>query len=133
MNYCFNCGAELMDKDQKFCIKCGIDLREYKQRRENFNKYSRKKYEPLKGESYNDYLERINSPIKDKIAADEEMESESAIHKDYDPLKSIRESKMIFPEEEMEELVETYEIKTEIFYLPCVQALTLSEPHFLHL
>ena len=111
MNYCFNCGAELMDKDQKFCIKCGIDLREYKQRRENFNKDSRKKYEALKCESYNDYLERINSPIKDKIAADEEMESESAIHKDYAPLKWIRGAKMMFPAEEMEELVETYEIK----------------------
>ena len=113
MNYCHNCGAKLIEPDQKFCIKCGIDLREYNQRREKFNKDSRKKYEPLEGESYNDYLERINSPMKDNIATEEEIERESVIHKDYDPLKSMRESEIIYPKEEREEVEETIEIASE--------------------
>lgn len=27
MNFCFNCGAKLVEKDQKFCIQCGIELK----------------------------------------------------------------------------------------------------------
>lgn len=34
MTYCFNCGAELFEEDQKFCIKCGADLSAERKRRE---------------------------------------------------------------------------------------------------
>ena len=36
-------------------------------------KESHNKYNKREGESYNDYLERINSPIKDNIATEEEI------------------------------------------------------------
>ena len=105
MNYCFNCGAELIEPNQNFCIKCGIDLREYNQRREKFNKDSRKKYEPLEGESYNDYLERINSPLNDKIATDEEIEKEKEDYINYDPLKTYKENnpQINYPKSERED------------------------------
>ena len=34
MAYCFNCGTELVEEDQKFCIKCGADLSAERKRRE---------------------------------------------------------------------------------------------------
>ena len=70
MEYCFNCGAKLIEKNQKFCIKCGIKLIER-------GKEYRKGLNPKDGESYTDYQSRINSPIKDKIASDAEIEDES--------------------------------------------------------
>ena len=76
MNYCFNCGAEIIEPNQNFCIKCGIRLREREEAHNNFKKEYRKKFRKLENESYNDYLERINSPIKDKIATVEEIEIE---------------------------------------------------------
>ncbi|MEE1149467.1 MAG: hypothetical protein UH242_00745, partial [Methanobrevibacter sp.] len=35
------------------------------------------------------------------------------IHKDYDPLKSMRESEIIYPKEEREEAEETFEIEND--------------------
>ena len=35
MNYCFNCGAKLIEEDQKFCIKCGTELKMGNDEREN--------------------------------------------------------------------------------------------------
>ena len=76
MNYCFNCGAEIIEPNQKFCINCGINLKNREDAHNNYKKEYRKKYIKKEGESYNDYLERINSPIKDKIATVEEIEIE---------------------------------------------------------
>ena len=67
MNYCFNCGAKLIEKDQKFCIKCGTKLVEHEDKYKDYLRQSHSKYNQMEGESYNDYLERINSPLKDGI------------------------------------------------------------------
>ena len=69
MNYCFNCGARISNKDQKFCIECGTDLRPREEKHADFKKGYRKKYSPKKGESYIEYLNRIDSPLKDVEAA----------------------------------------------------------------
>ena len=68
MKYCFKCGAKLIEENQKFCIKCGSNLENRKKEHNKDLKESHKKYNPKKGESYNDYLDRIDSPIKNKIA-----------------------------------------------------------------
>jgi uncharacterized membrane protein YvbJ len=36
MNYCFNCGAKLIEKDQKFCIKCGTKLVEHEDKYKDY-------------------------------------------------------------------------------------------------
>ena len=61
MNYCYNCGAKLLDKNQNFCIECGIDLKK-RGKRIPHNKEYRKKFNPRPGESYMDYLNRIGNP-----------------------------------------------------------------------
>ena len=48
-----------------------------------------------------------------EVHSKEEIERESVIHKDYDPLKSMRESEIIYPKEEREEIEETIEIASE--------------------
>ena len=104
MNYCFNCGAKIIEENQKFCIKCGIKLKE----REKIHKEYRKKFNKKENESYNDYLERINSPIKDKIATDEEIEKEKEEYMNYDPLKTYKENnpQINYPKSEREEETE---------------------------
>lgn len=78
MNYCFNCGARISNKDQKFCIECGTDLRPREEKHADFKKGYRKKYSPKKGESYIEYLNRIDSPLKDVEAASKiKIEDES--------------------------------------------------------
>lgn len=78
MNYCYNCGAKIIEKDQKFCIKCGINLQEHEEKYRNYKKESHRKYNKLEGETYNEYLQRINSPLKDvEPASVEEIEAES--------------------------------------------------------
>ena len=78
MNYCHNCGAKIIEHDQKFCIKCGTNLQEHEEKYNNYKKESRRKYNKLEGETYNEYLQRINSPLKDvEPASMEEMEAES--------------------------------------------------------
>ena len=91
MNYCFNCGAKLIEKDQKFCIKCGTKLVEHEDKYKDYLKESHSKYNKREGESYNDYLERINSPLKDKIATEDEIEKEKEDYINYDPLKTYKE------------------------------------------
>ena len=109
MEYCFNCGARLIEKNQKFCIECGIKLIER-------GKEYRKDQNPKDGESYTDYQSRINSPIKDKIASDEEIEAESLAYRDYDPLKSYKENKINYPKSEMEdELILEEENSSPVF------------------
>ena len=78
MNYCHNCGAKIIEHDQKFCIKCGTNLQEHEEKYNNYKKESRRKYNKLEGETYNEYLQRINSPLKDvEPASMEEIEAES--------------------------------------------------------
>ena len=117
MNYCFNCGAEIIEPNQNFCIKCGIRLREREEAHNNYKKEYRKKFRKLENESYNDYLERINSPIKDTIATEEEIERESEDYINYDPQENIRKNKINYPkserEEEDDEIV-TYPYKREV-------------------
>ena len=96
MNYCFNCGARIIEKNQKFCINCGTNLLER-------GKEYRKRYNPKPGESYNDYLNRINSPIKDEIASEDEINYESEIHRNFDPRENIRKNKIIYPKSERED------------------------------
>ena len=96
MRYCFNCGARIIEDNQRFCMNCGVKLSERgKNHRKNFN--------PKEGESYNDYLKRINSPIRYRIASEEEIEAESEAYRDYDPLRLYRQSKINYPKSEMEE------------------------------
>ena len=64
MNYCFNCGAKI-DYRQKFCIQCGSNLKERKEKHASYNKEYRKKFNPRPGESYKDYLNRINPSLND--------------------------------------------------------------------
>lgn len=45
-------------------MSCGIGLMEREEKGKDFINSSRKKYTPKEGESYLDYLERINSPMK---------------------------------------------------------------------
>ena len=111
MKYCYNCGAEIFDKDQKFCIKCSTDLMKYKKKRAKYNKDSRKKYQPLKGESYNDYLERINSPIRHKIASKEEIEEESLAYINYKPHK--KNDEINYPKSETEDYDDPKSIAVE--------------------
>ena len=101
MNYCYNCGAKLIEKDQKFCIKCGTNLMEYKEQYNQYLKESHSKYNKREGESYNDYLERINSPVKNKIATEEKEED----YIDYDPLKTYKENnpQINYPKSERED------------------------------
>lgn len=103
MNYCFNCGAKLIEPDQNYCIKCGTKLRERKDSHNSYKKEYRKKFNKQEGESYNDYLERIDSPIKDTIATVEEIEEEKEDYINYDPLESYEENSINYPEEEEEE------------------------------
>ena len=78
MNYCYNCGAKIIEHDQKFCIKCGINLQQHDEKYKSYKKESRRKYNQLEGENYNEYLNRINSPLKDVDSASmEEIEAES--------------------------------------------------------
>ena len=104
MNYCFNCGAKLIEKDQKFCIKCGTKLVEHEDKYKDYLKESHSKYNKREGESYNDYLERINSPLKDKIATEDEIEHEKEDYIDYDPLKTYKENnpQINYPKSERE-------------------------------
>ena len=112
MNYCFNCGTKILDQNQKFCTNCGSNLKE----RENY----RKRDNPKPGESYNDYLKRINSPMKDDIATEEEIEKEKEAYINYDPLKSYKENhpKINYPEDhssqETNEEEVTYPYKREV-------------------
>ena len=101
MNYCFNCGAKLIEKDQKFCIKCGTKLVEHEDKYKDYLKESHSKYNKREGESYNDYLERINSPVKNKIATEEKEED----YIDYDPLKTYKENnpQINYPKSERED------------------------------
>ena len=101
MNYCFNCGAKLIEKDQKFCIKCGTKLVEHEEKYKDYLKESHSKYNKREGESYNDYLERINSPVKNKIATEEKEED----YIDYDPLKTYKENnpQINYPKSERED------------------------------
>ena len=101
MKYCFNCGARLIEPNQNFCIECGIRLREREEAHNNFKKEDRKKYSKLENESYNDYLERINSPVKNKIATEEKEED----YIDYDPLKTYKENnpQINYPKSERED------------------------------
>ena len=105
MKYCFNCGAELIEKNQNFCIKCGAKLRKRERAHKSFKKEYRKKYNKKENESYNDYLERINSPLKDKIATEEEIEKEKEDYINYDPLKTYKENNLQinYPKSERED------------------------------
>ena len=118
MKYCFNCGARLIEPNQNFCIECGIRLREREEAHNSYKKEDRKKYRKLENESYNDYLERINSPIKDKIATEEEIEMEKEAYINYDPQENIRKNKINYPkserEEEDDEDIVTYPYKKEV-------------------
>ena len=117
LNYCFNCGAELIEPNQNFCIKCGTRLREREIAHNNYKKEYRKKYIKKEGESYNDYLERINSPIKDKIAIDDEIEMEKEAYINFDPWEDIRKNKINYPKSERDEEDEdivTYPYKREV-------------------
>lgn len=49
MNYCFNCGAKLIEKDQKFCIKCGTKLVEHEDKYKDYLKESHSKYNKREG------------------------------------------------------------------------------------
>ena len=103
MKYCFNCGAKIADENQNFCIICGSDLRNRKEKHSTYQKENRKKYTQNPGESYNEYLERINSPLKDvAMASDEDIEREKESYINYDPNKSLRENKINYPKSEME-------------------------------
>ena len=116
MNYCFNCGAKLIEQDQNFCIKCGTKLVEHEEKYKDYLRQSHSKYNKREGESYNDYLERINSPIKDKIATEEEIERESEDYINFDPQEDIRKNKINYPKSEREEEDEdivTYPYKRE--------------------
>ena len=99
MNYCFNCGARIIEENQNFCIKCGADLRAHDKKYNDFRKDSRRKYNQREGESYNEYLNRINSPLKDNMATEDKIEEESISYRDYDPPKDLKESKINYPEE----------------------------------
>ena len=111
MNYCYNCGAKIIEKDQKFCIKCGINLQEHEEKYKNYKKESHRKYNKLENESYNDYLERINSPVKDTIASDEEIAEESIAYTDYDPLKDYNENELTISNLEDDEHEKYIELK----------------------
>ena len=100
MNYCFNCGAKIMDESQNFCISCGADLQAHNEKYNNYRKDCRRKYNQKEGESYNDYLDRINSPIKENMATEDEIVKESISYKDYDPLKGMKESEINYPKED---------------------------------
>ena len=56
----------------------------------------------MENESYNDYLERINSPIKDKIATVEEIEMEKEAYMNFDPWENIG-NKINYPKSERED------------------------------
>ncbi|MGN0105426.1 zinc ribbon domain-containing protein [Methanobrevibacter ruminantium] len=105
MNYCFNCGAKLIEKDQKFCIKCGTKLVEHEDKYKDYLKESHSKYNQREGESYNDYLKRINSPLNDKIATVEEIEHKEEDYINYDPLKTYKENnpQINYPKSERED------------------------------
>ena len=78
MNYCYNCGEKIIEKGQKFCIRCGSNLEEHEEKYNNYKKESHRKYNQLEGESYNEYLHRIDSPLKDvEPSSMEEIEAES--------------------------------------------------------
>lgn len=56
----------------------GTNLQEHDEKYKNYRKESRKKYNKLEGESYNEYLHRIDSPLKDvEPASMEGIEAES--------------------------------------------------------
>lgn len=99
MNYCFNCGARITDENQNFCIECGADLKAHDKKYNDFRRDSRKKYNQREGESYNDYLNRINSPLKDITATEDNIKEESLSYRDYDPLKNMKEPKINYPKE----------------------------------
>ena len=103
MKYCFNCGAKIDDENQNFCIICGADLKNRKEKHSTYKKENRKKYNPNPGESYNDYLKRINSPLQDvAMASEEDIEREKEAYINYDPNKSFRENKINYPKSELE-------------------------------
>ena len=123
MKYCFNCGARIIEENQKFCIKCGTKLSERgKEMRKNFN--------PREGESYNDYLKRINSPIRYRTASEEEVEEESVDYRDYDALESYREREIDYPESERddEETDISYEEDTSPYHKEVISEDMFGKP-----
>ena len=97
MNYCFNCGARLLYRNQKFYMECGINLTEH-------GKEDRKKYNPYPGESYKDYLNRINSPIKDAALSEKEMENRCQNYRNQNPHEPYRKRhpEISYPKSERE-------------------------------
>uniref|UniRef100_UPI002D809B53 hypothetical protein n=1 Tax=Methanobrevibacter ruminantium TaxID=83816 RepID=UPI002D809B53 len=95
----------LIEKDQKFCIKCGTKLVEHEDKYKDYLKESHSKYNQREGESYNDYLKRINSPLNDKIATVEEIEHKEEDYINYDPLKTYKENnpQINYPKSERED------------------------------
>ena len=107
MNYCFNCGVKIVDKNQNFCIECGANLAEHDRKYANYKKDYRKKYNPMPGESYIEYLNRINAPTT-AIPTDEEMEMKSERYRNYNPHEE-KEPEIHYPASEREDSNSAFE------------------------
>lgn len=53
MNFCFNCGAKILEEDQKFCIHCGAELK----RGNDYQESSGAKEDKQTFSNYNDYFD----------------------------------------------------------------------------
>ena len=74
MNFCFNCGAELIEEDQRFCIKCGVELKE---RTEKID-FRGSELNNQAQSNYHDYFNHLNP------------ENESIISNEGSDIKQIR-------------------------------------------
>ena len=99
MNFCFNCGAKLVEKNQKFCIQCGIELKRGDENLESedaeaggsvSNYYnSRTEEENNTFPNSEDDLDKIFSHLKDKAHSFSEKQTilnDAAIEEFYDAL-----------------------------------------------
>lgn len=77
MNYCFNCGAKLVEKDQKFCIQCGTELK-----RKDENPGSGDAEAGKSVSNYHDYLD--NSGTEEEAFGHEDIENNTFLSSEDD-------------------------------------------------
>ena len=57
MNFCINCGAKILEEDQKFCVQCGTELKIGN----DYQEYSGAKEDKQTFSNYNDYFDNYNT------------------------------------------------------------------------
>ena len=82
LNYCFKCGAKLVEENQKFCIKCGADLSAERKRYDDFVQSKHDDEEAVSDRSYED-CDRDKQSYEDEYdyqSSSEDEEESSVIY-----------------------------------------------------